>query len=56
MIHRPGLGGQVLKRVHALDSAPTVVEHGDVSLDPRQGGKLGMRGTARQQDHLVPLP
>ena len=40
MVHRPGLGGQVLNSVHPLDRAPAIVKHRDVALDPLERGKL----------------
>ena len=56
MVHRPRLGGEVLNGVDPLHRPLVVGKHGDVPLNPGQVSKLGLRGTARQQDHLVPLP
>ena len=56
MVHRPGLGGAVLNGVAPLHRPLAVGTHGDVPLDPGQGGTLGLRGTARQQEHLAPRP
>jgi len=34
MVHRPGLGGQVLNRVHTLNNLAAICKHREVSVHP----------------------
>src|SRR5262249_6640112 len=56
MVHRPGLGGEVLNGVYPLDRPPAIVKHREVTLDPGERGKFCVWGTPRHQDEVVLLP
>ena len=56
MVHRPGLGSEMLNRVHPLHCPPAIIKHRGVALDPEEHGKFYIWGATRHQDEVMPLP
>jgi hypothetical protein len=55
MVHRPGLGCQVLNGVNTLDRLPAIVKHPEIPLDPGERCKCRVGHAPRHQDEVVPF-
>ena len=55
MVHRPGLGGQVLNGVHALHRATAIIIDSEVALDPGKRRKRRVGWVLSHQDEVVLL-